>query len=162
MCDKSESPIHGSLVITIFLILNLDRVTPLVINRSQPDCSVFRSWGLGPLRGHGVDIKNRLILQEKTGAHATGRMGRMTKKCGATLCIPNLTRHLFVIPPSWVLQPSCCVSSLLLAREKGKQLHRPIKISCWKVSCILILGNLRSYDGNCNKNVTLKLNFALS
>ena len=64
MCDKSESPIHGSLVITIFLILILDRVTPLVINRSQPDFSVLRSWGLGPLRGHGADIKNRLILQE--------------------------------------------------------------------------------------------------
>ena len=25
-----------------------------------------------------------------------------------------------------------------------------------------LLGNLRSYDGNCNENVTLKLNFALS
>ena len=24
------------------------------------------------------------------------------------------------------------------------------------------IGNLRSYDGNCNENVTLKLNFALS
>ena len=26
----------------------------------------------------------------------------------------------------------------------------------------LVLGNLRSYDGNCNENATLKLNFALS
>ena len=26
--------------------------------------------------------------------------GRMTKKCGARLCIPNLTGHLFVIVPS--------------------------------------------------------------
>ena len=25
-----------------------------------------------------------------------------------------------------------------------------------------IIGNLRSYDGNCNENATLKLNFALS
>ena len=25
-----------------------------------------------------------------------------------------------------------------------------------------MIGNLRSYDGNCNENVTLKLNFALS
>ena len=25
-----------------------------------------------------------------------------------------------------------------------------------------LVGNLRSYDGNCNENVTLKLNFALS
>ena len=26
----------------------------------------------------------------------------------------------------------------------------------------MIVGSLRSYDGNCNENVTLKLNFALS
>ena len=39
--------------------------------------------------------------------------GRMTKKCGARLCIPGLTRHVFVILPSWVFQPSCCVSSLM-------------------------------------------------
>ena len=25
----------------------------------------------------------------------------------------------------------------------------------------LVIGSLRSYDGNCNENVTLKLNFAL-
>ena len=30
------------------------------------------------------------------------------------------------------------------------------------VQGIKILGNVRSYDGNCNENVTLKLNFALS
>ena len=38
----------------------------------------------------------------------------MTKKCGARLCIPNLTRHFFVILPSCVFQPSCCVSSLVI------------------------------------------------
>ena len=27
---------------------------------------------------------------------------------------------------------------------------------------LVIVGNLRSYDGNCNENVTLKLKFALS
>ena len=26
----------------------------------------------------------------------------------------------------------------------------------------VVLGSLRSYDGNCDENVTLKLNFALS
>ena len=31
-----------------------------------------------------------------------------------------------------------------------------------KETKLLRLGNLRSYDGNCNENVTLKLNFALS
>ena len=30
------------------------------------------------------------------------------------------------------------------------------------MKCSEILGSLRSYDGNCNENVTLKLNFALS
>ena len=44
--------------------------------------------------------------------------GRMAKTCGTRLCIPNFTRHFFVIPPSWVFQLSCCVSSLLL--EYGK------------------------------------------
>ena len=39
--------------------------------------------------------------------------GRMAKKCRARLCIPDLTRHVFVILPFWVFQPSCCVSSLL-------------------------------------------------
>ena len=34
---------------------------------------------------------------------------------GARLCIPILTRHLFVILPSWAFQPSCCVSSLFMA-----------------------------------------------
>ena len=42
---------------------------------------------------------------------------RLTKKCGARLCIPNLTRHLFVILPSWVFQPSCCVSFLILSQD---------------------------------------------
>ena len=35
------------------------------------------------------------------------------KNCGARLCIPNLTRHFFVTLPSWVFQPSSCVSSVL-------------------------------------------------
>ena len=29
-------------------------------------------------------------------------------------------------------------------------------------SPVKVVGNLRSYDGNCNENVTLKLNFTLS
>ena len=33
--------------------------------------------------------------------------GRITKKCRARLCIPNLRRHFCFI------QPSCCISSLL-------------------------------------------------
>ena len=33
--------------------------------------------------------------------------GGMTKKCRARLCIPNLTRHFFIVLPSWVFQPSC-------------------------------------------------------
>ena len=39
---------------------------------------------------------------------------RMTKKCSARLCIPNLSRHCYAILPSWVFQPSCCVSSLII------------------------------------------------
>ena len=37
----------------------------------------------------------------------------MMKKCHARLCIPNITRHCFVILPSRVFQPFCHVSSLL-------------------------------------------------
>ena len=43
----------------------------------------------------------------------------MTKKCGARLCIPNLTQHFFVILPSSVFQPFYCVSSLL--EDSGRQ-----------------------------------------
>ena len=66
---------------------------------------------------------------------------RMTKECGAGLCIPNLTRHFSVILPSWVFQPSCCVSSVLLEREKGKQLHRPIKLIAKSFRAILYFSN---------------------
>ena len=45
--------------------------------------------------------------------------GRMTKTCGARLCIPYIvTRHFFVILSSWVFQPAWCLSSLLLERKK--------------------------------------------
>ena len=36
--------------------------------------------------------------------------GKMMKKCGTRLCIPNLTQHFFVILPYRVFQLSCCVS----------------------------------------------------
>ena len=50
-------------------------------------------------------LRNRTAGRLKTA--------KWRKKCGARLCIPNLTRHLFVTLPSWVFQPSCCVSSVL-------------------------------------------------
>ena len=65
-------------------------------------------------------------LTEQDGA-------RIPEKCGARLCIPNLTRHVFVI------LPSCCVSSLLLEREKGKQLHRSIKYTIDGPSAKMVL-----------------------
>ena len=37
----------------------------------------------------------------------------MKKKCRVRLCIPGLARQFFVILPSWVFQPSCCVRSLI-------------------------------------------------
>ena len=46
--------------------------------------------------------------------------GRMTKKCGARLCIPGLARHFFVILPSWVFQPSCSVSSLMVGTAQPR------------------------------------------
>ena len=69
----------------------------------------------------------------------------MTKKYGARLCIPNLTRHFFVIVPSWVFQPSCCVSSLMGARLRSKQ------IACLKsVTLLFILQQQKQY---LNKNI---------
>ena len=73
----------------------------------------------------GLFLINRALTQ-KDGWKTQN--GRMSKKCSARLCIPNLTRHFFVILPSWVFQSSCCVSSLLLERGKGNQPHRPIKL----------------------------------
>ena len=58
-----------------------------------------------------------------------------SRKC-ARPGMHSLAWHFFVILRSWVFRLFCCVRSLL--------------------------GNLRSYDGNCKENVTLKLNFALS
>ena len=52
----------------------------------------------------------------------------MTKQCCVRLGMQSLTPHFFVIVPSGLFQRSCCVSSLLLEREKGKQLHRPIEL----------------------------------
>ena len=54
---------------------------------------------------------------------------RMTKKCGARLCMPNFMRHFFVILLSWVFQPSCWVSiSSLFAGDNAKG---------WRVLCFL-------------------------
>ena len=39
--------------------------------------------------------------------------GRMTKKCRTRPEMHCLVRHFFVILPSWVFQPSCCVMSLI-------------------------------------------------
>ena len=39
--------------------------------------------------------------------------GRMMKKCRVRLGMHSLALLFFVILPSWVFQPSCCVSSLL-------------------------------------------------
>ena len=54
-------------------------------------------------------------------------------------CIPNLTRHFFVILPSWVYQPSCCVSSLLFMIDLDKTEN-----TCVCFSIIKIEPNFRS------------------
>ena len=62
------------------------------------------------------------------GGYATGWLEDLErqngKKCSARLCIPNLMRHLFVILPSGVFQPSCCVSNLLNITERLKNAGR--------------------------------------
>ena len=54
----------------------------------------------------------------------------------------------------------------LLKKDKVPMALRSCYSLCtWKIHRIwrnVTIGNLRSYDGNCNENVTLKLNFAVS
>ena len=45
------------------------------------------------------------------------------------------------------------------------RIQKPVKFNSWPTHLAGEhegIGNLRSYDGNCNENVTLKLSFALS
>ena len=45
------------------------------------------------------------------------------------------------------------------------RIQKPVKFNSWPTHLAgehAGIGNLGSYDGNCNENVTLKLNFALS
>ena len=42
--------------------------------------------------------------------------GTRTKKCHARPGMHRLTRPIFVILPSWVSQPSCCIRSLMWTR----------------------------------------------
>ena len=63
----------------------------------------------GPIRSVIIRVTRELAQQDSRKTQD----GTITKKCGARLCIPDLSRHLFVILLSWVFQASCCVSSLL-------------------------------------------------
>ena len=54
------------------------------------------------------------------------------------------------------------VHVVLESLRKFEQVKKSsLKEFSWKLTTLLI-GSLRSYDGNCKENVTLKLNFALS
>ena len=92
----------------------------------------------------------------------TQQDGWMTKKCGPRLRIPNLTQHLFVILPSWVFQPSCCVSSLLLEREKGKQLLRPVKLIGKRFRALWYFFNEYGKTFNCVNNKMVKYDWLLT
>ena len=47
-------------------------------------------------------------------------------------------------------------------RKKSISQFAPLAIIVQKGCFETVLGSLRSYDGNCKENVSLKLNFALS
>ena len=88
------------------------------------------------------------------------RDGRMTTKYGARLCIANLTWHFFVILSSWVFQPSCWVSSLLLEREIGK--HRPIKLIAKRFRALWYFFNEYGKTFNCVNNKMLEYDWLLT
>ena len=67
------------------------------------------------LRSKRDDIDNRAVRQQDGGKTEDGRM---TKKCRARPGIHSLARHFFVILPSSVFPPSCCVRSLIVATFK--------------------------------------------
>ena len=56
------------------------------------------------------------------------RDGRMTKKCHERLGMHSLAPHFFVILPSGVYQPSCCVSSQMLCSVTCLMVRRSIGV----------------------------------
>ena len=73
----------------------------------------------------GVDFGLIRVIRDLTQQDGCKTQdGRMTKKIRARPGMHSLAPHFFVILPFWVLQPSCCVSSLLARsddREEGVQ-----------------------------------------
>ena len=68
---------------------------------------------------------------------------------------PPLERAKVLATSSWLVLSVICFFGVIF----GAKIVRGHKI----LSVLLqVIGSLRSYDGNCNENVTLKMNFALS
>ena len=65
-------------------------------------------------------------LTQKDGWKTQG--GRMTKKCRARPGMHSLARHFFVILPSCVFQPPCCVRSLTATHGHVEQLIGHLRV----------------------------------
>ena len=61
------------------------------------------------------------------------QVGRMTKKCRVRLGMHSLAPHFFVILPSWVFQPSSCVSYTYWNWEY-QSVQKPLSINLLRVS----------------------------
>ena len=56
--------------------------------------------------------------------------GRMKKKCRERLEMHSLALHFFLILPSGVFQPSCCVSSLMWSKDDVTELFESSCCTC--------------------------------
>ena len=64
--------------------------------------------------------------------------GRMTKKCRARPEMHSLVQHFFVILPSWVFQPSCCLRSLIMKPDNPRPSQLTIVRFCTWCSSLLM------------------------
>ena len=86
-------------------------------------------------QGHGNPVIG--ALRNRTAVRL--RTAEWWKKCRARPGMHSLAPHFFVILPSWVLQPSCCVSSLIgtlrkTRRQRQRELHQTIRLKSKKIA----------------------------
>ena len=115
-------------------------------------------WSCLNLLSHDVSIFSPQLTLESLRKRTAGRLrtAEWRKNVARHCALPNLRDIFSPFLPSWVFQPSCCVSSLLLEREKGKQLHRPIKLITKRFRALWYFFNEYGMTFNCVNKKMLK------
>ena len=82
----------------------------MALHHSQPSSysSVLHTYKDSQTEARRETYNRELTRQDRWNTQD----GAMTKKCRVKLRMCSLAPHILVILPSWVFQPSCCVSSL--------------------------------------------------